>query len=157
MTSTRVHTCTGDLLQADVAAQVNPVNIVGVMGKGLALRFKHTYPAMFADYQQACRSGELVLGRMHVWDAGERIRPRYVINFPTKGHWRSRSSIDDIEAGLTDLVATVRRLGIDSLAVPALGAGLGGLHWADVEPLIRAAFADVPGVHLHLYPPRQPW
>ncbi|MFD9792530.1 macro domain-containing protein [Streptomyces sp. NPDC059070] len=153
-TSIPVTTCSGDLLAAEVTALVNPVNTVGVMGKGLALQFKNAYPAMFADYQRACRSGELVLGRMHVWDTGESERPRYVINFPTKGHWRARSRIEDIEAGLADLVATVQRLGIDSLAVPALGAGLGGMEWSEVEPRIRRAFATVRGVRLCLYLPR---
>ncbi|MFI1176791.1 macro domain-containing protein [Streptomyces melanogenes] len=154
--SIRVIACSGDILQADVSALVNPVNVVGVMGKGLALQFKKAYPAMFAAYKQACQSGDLAVGRMHVWDAGAAAQPRYVINFPTKGHWRSRSRIEDIDAGLIDLVATVQRLGIASLAIPALGAGLGGLEWADVEPRIRRAFADAPGVSLFLYPPHPP-
>ena len=147
-----IHERSGNLLAADVDALVNTVNTVGVMGKGIALQFKHAYPEMFAEYARAARAGGVQRGRMHVWETGLLDGPRFIINFPTKGHWRSPSRLVDIEDGLVDLVAVVRRLGIASLAVPPLGAGNGGLAWRDVEPLIRRAF-DGEEVDVHLYAP----
>lgn len=147
---------TGNLLEADVDALVNTVNTVGVMGKGLALQFRRAYPAMFAAYERAARAGEIQLGRMHVWPTGAATGPRYIINFPTKGHWRSRSQLRHIEAGLADLVRVVRELGITSLAVPPLGCGNGGLDWRDVEPRIRAALAPLDDVRVLLFPPGEP-
>lgn len=145
---------TGDLLEADVDALVNTVNTVGVMGKGLALQFRRAYPAMYAAYKSAAKAGEVRLGRMHVWPTGTATGPRYIINFPTKRHWRSRSQIQDIDAGLEDLVRVVRDLGITSLAVPPLGCGNGGLDWREVEPRIRAALAPLgPDVRVLLFPP----
>ena len=82
---------TGDLLDATADALVNTVNTVGVMGKGIALQFKHAYPSMFKDYAQACKRGNVCLGEMWVFDAGQITRPRWIVNFPTKGHWRSNS------------------------------------------------------------------
>ena len=146
----------GNLLDADVDALVNTVNTVGVMGKGLALQFKRAYPAMFRDYARAAQSGELEVGRMHVWETGELQGPRYIINFPTKRHWRQGSRLDDIEHGLTDLVRVVRALGIRSVAVPPLGCGNGGLGWAQVEPLITHALAPLAGVDVRLFPPGPP-
>ena len=142
----------GNLLHADVDALVNTVNTVGVMGKGIALQFKRAYPSMFAAYETAANKRELRLGVMHVYETGQ-MNPRFVVNFPTKGHWRAGSKLRDIEAGLDDLIRVVRELGITSIAVPPLGCGNGGLNWADVEPLIRAAFAAVPDVNVVLYPP----
>lgn len=144
----------GNLLQADAEALVNTVNTVGVMGKGIALQFKKAYPAMFTDYVRACKNGEVQLGHMHVWETGALDGPRFVINFPTKGHWRAPSRLADIVAGLGDLVAVVRKYGISSIAIPPLGCGNGGLDWADVEPLIISAFADLPGVAVKIYPPQ---
>lgn len=143
----------GNLLAADVDALVNTVNTVGVMGKGIALQFKRAYPDMFAAYQKASKTGEIQRGTMHVWPTGSMSGPRFVINFPTKGHWRSPSKLPDIEAGLQDLVRVVRALEIRSIAIPPLGAGNGGLDWRLVEPLIRRAFAEVPDVDVRLYAP----
>jgi len=143
----------GNLLDADVDALVNTVNTVGVMGKGLALQFRRAYPAMFDDYQRAATAGQLHLGQMHVWRTGAVTGPAYVINFPTKGHWRSRSRIDDIDRGLTDLARVIRDLGIHSIAVPPLGCGNGGLDWTQVEPRIRATLAGLDDVRILLYPP----
>ena len=137
----------GNLLVAQVDALVNTVNTQGIMGKGIALQFKQAFPAMFRDYEKACKAGEVRLGKMHVFDFGGLAgEARWIINFPTKGHWRERSRLTDIEAGLEDLVDTVRRLGIRSIAVPPLGCGNGGLNWADVRPRIEAAFANLPDV-----------
>src|SRR5664280_2319167 len=103
---------TGNLLTQDVDALVNTVNTEGVMGKGIALQFKKAWPAMFKDYAAACRRHEVMPGRMHVWGTGSLTGPRYIINFPTKRHWRARSKITDIEAGLLDLTRVIRQLGI---------------------------------------------
>jgi O-acetyl-ADP-ribose deacetylase (regulator of RNase III) len=144
----------GNLLEAPVEALVNTVNTEGIMGKGIALQFKQAFPAVFRDYEKACKAGEVRLGKVHVYDLGGLTGgPRWIINFPTKGHWRERSRLADIEAGLRGLVATVRRLRIRSIAVPPLGCGNGGLDWADVRPRIEAAFAELPDVHVHLYSP----
>lgn len=143
----------GNLLQADVDALVNTVNTVGVMGKGIALQFKRAFPTMFKDYAQAAKRHELALGSMHVWATGQMTGPRFVINFPTKGHWKSGSRLEDIERGLDDLVRIVRVEGIRSLAVPPLGCGNGGLDWAAVEPLIREKLGSLAGVRVLLFPP----
>ena len=144
----------GNLLEAPVEALVNTVNTQGIMGKGIALQFKQAFPAMFRDYEKACKTGEVRLGKVHVYDLGGLTGgPRWIINFPTKGHWRERSRLTDIEAGLRDLVATVRRLSIRSLAVPPLGCGNGGLNWTDVRPRIEDAFTGLPDVKVQLFAP----
>ncbi|HEX3577975.1 MAG TPA: macro domain-containing protein [Thermoanaerobaculia bacterium] len=145
---------TGNLMQAPVEALVNTVNTAGVMGRGIALQFKQAYPAMFRAYETACKTDQVKLGKMHVFDLGGLAGgPRWIINFPTKGHWRAASRINDIEVGLQDLVATIKRLGIRSIAIPPLGCGNGGLDWSDVRPLIEAALSEVPDVRVVLYPP----
>jgi O-acetyl-ADP-ribose deacetylase (regulator of RNase III) len=144
----------GNLLEAPVEALINTVNTEGVMGKGIALQFKQAYPAMFKAYEKACAAGEVRLGKMHVFDLGGLVGgPRWIINFPTKGHWRSRSRLADIDAGLADLVEQIRRLGIRSIAVPPLGCGHGGLSWSEVSPRIEAALVALPDVKVALYPP----
>ena len=142
----------GDLLVADVDALVNPVNTVGVMGKGLALQFKRAYPQMFTDYARAAAAGELTVGRMHVWAIRAAAGPRFIVNFPTKRHWRGRSRLEDIAAGLEGLAQVIEQHGITSIAVPPLGCGLGGLDWPVVRPLIEAALGDLDCV-VQLYPP----
>ncbi|MER5453800.1 macro domain-containing protein [Micromonospora sp. NPDC002389] len=143
----------GDLLAADVDAVVNAVNTVGVMGKGIALQFKRAYPANYAAYRAACAKNEVRLGRMFVHDSTRPGPRRYVINFPTKGHWRADSKLSDIHAGLVDLVRVVRERQIASIAVPALGCGNGGLAWAAVHPVIERAFAELPDVRVLLFVP----
>jgi O-acetyl-ADP-ribose deacetylase (regulator of RNase III) len=115
------------------------VNTEGVMGKGIALQFKKAWPAMFKDYEAACRRGEVTPGCMHVWETGSLAGPRYIINFPTKRHWRGRSRLVDIETGLQDLARVIRELAITSIAIPPLGCGNGGLDWREVEPRILTA------------------
>lgn len=127
---------TGDLLAAECEALVNSVNCVGVMGRGVALAFKRRFPANFKAYKAACDWGELEPGRPFVFQTGE-LMPRYVINVPTKRHWRGRSRLEDIEIGLSGLVTEIERRGIRSIALPPLGCGLGGLDWKDVKPLIH--------------------
>ena len=145
----------GDLLSKLVDAQVNAVNCVGVMGAGIAAQFQQAYPPMFHDYELACKEGRVKLGKMHVFDLCGPLfsYPRWIINFPTKNHWRDNSRMDDIETGLKDLVATVKRLNIRSIAIPALGCGNGGLDWGDVLPRIESAFAELPDVRVMLFSP----
>ncbi len=144
----------GDLLkQDDVDAIVNTVNCVGVMGKGIALQFKNKWPDNFDLYQAACRAGEVRPGKMFVFDAGPYAQPHYIINFPTKDHWRGNSKMSFIEDGLCDLVAQVKRLGIKSIAVPPLGCGNGGLNWDDVKPRIVEAFSGLLDVEVRLFEP----
>lgn len=133
----------GNLLEAEVDAVVNTVNTKGVMGKGIALQFKRAFPDNYKAYRAACEAGEVQLGRMFV--TPERmVNPRLIINFPTKGHWKSRSRLKDVEAGLQDLRRVVVDYDVKSLAVPPLGCGLGGLAWGDVRPMIEAELDDLP-------------
>jgi O-acetyl-ADP-ribose deacetylase (regulator of RNase III) len=143
----------GNLLTADVEALVNTVNTVGVMGKGIALQFKRAFPANYAAYRAACERGEVRLGRMFVYETDQLGSRRHIINFPTKQHWRSHSSLADIRAGLDDLVRVVHDLRVTSIAIPALGCGNGGLDWADVRPLIEAAAARIPETRVAVFAP----
>lgn len=146
---------TGDLLLADVDALVNPVNTVGVMGKGLALQFKQAYPENFRDYNASCARGDVMVGRMHVHEIEEPQPegPRFIVNFPTKRHWRSSSRLEDIASGLVALRDEIAARGIRSVAVPPLGCGYGGLSWNDVEPMIHRTLGDIPGVEIRIWKP----
>lgn len=148
-----IRLATGNLLTADADALVNTVNTEGVMGKGIALQFKKAFPEMYDAYRKAAKAGEIRLGHVHVWPTGQMTGPKYVINFPTKGHWKSRSKLSDIDAGLGDLIDVIQRLEIESIAVPPLGCGNGGLEWRDVEPRIIEAFEKVPNVDVQLFAP----
>ncbi|MDE0169733.1 MAG: macro domain-containing protein [bacterium] len=149
---TRFRYVTGNLLKADVDALVNTVNTVGVMGKGLALQFKNAFPANFKAYSKACKDGDVRLGRVFIFDNGQLIRPRWILNFPTKGHWRARSRLSNVSAGLDDLRSVVEGLRVESIAVPPLGCGNGGLSWANVRPLIEEKL-DGLGIDVDLYLP----
>lgn len=142
---------TGDILTAQVEALVNPVNTVGVMGAGLAKQFRLAYPEMFADYRVACDRRRLNIGRVMVHDV--RDRPRYVISFPTKRHWRGASQLGWVDRGLIDLRRTIVALDIRSIAIPPLGCGLGGLHWVDVQELIDQQLGYLTDVDVVLYAP----
>lgn len=143
----------GDLFAAKVDALVNAVNTVGVMGKGLALAFKKKFPDNFAAYRRACDARELKPGNVLLFDRGDRS-PRWIVNFPTKRHWRDASRIDDIRDGLVDLIREVEARGIESLAMPALGCGLGGLKWKEVRPLIVEACERLPAVRFVVFAPQ---
>lgn len=145
----------GDILKEDVEALVNTVNCVGVMGRGIALQFKKAFPDNFKAYVEACKKRKLRPGRVFVFQTGRLCNPRFIINFPTKRHWRNKSRLDDIEAGLADLVRTIEERGIRSVAIPPLGCGLGGLDWSEVRPRIEAAVQSLlPGVDIRLYEPK---
>ncbi|MCI3225840.1 macro domain-containing protein [Streptomyces sp. NP-1717] len=144
---------TGNLLLADVDALVNTVNTVGVMGKGIALQFKRAYPENFKDYKASCDRKDVAVGRMHVHEVGQVGGPRFIVNFPTKRHWREPSRIEDIASGLVALRDEIVERGIKSIAVPPLGCGNGGLSWHEVEPLIRQALGTIPGVEVRVWEP----
>lgn len=143
----------GNLLEEKTEALVNTVNCVGVMGKGIALQFKQAFPENFKQYQKACKKEEVQPGQMLTVDMGSLLNPRYIINFPTKRHWRNKSRIEDIQSGLAALVQEVQSRGINSIAVPPLGCGNGGLTWAEVKPLITQAFEALPDVTVVLFEP----
>ena len=146
---------TGDILKADAEALVNTVNCVGVMGRGIALQFKNVFPANFKAYEAACERGEVQPGKMFVFDTRQLTGPRYLINFPTKRHWRGKSRMQDIDSGLQALVDEVRQRGIRSIAIPPLGSGLGGLDWADVRPRVQRAFESLGDVDVQVFEPSQ--
>lgn len=148
-----INSATGDILKADVDAVVNTVNTVGVMGKGLALQFKRRYPENFKAYKRACDSGDVEVGRMFVTETHELRGPRLIINFPTKKHWRADSRIEYIEAGLRDLVRVIEERRIQSIAIPPLGAGNGGLDWREVRPLVEGALAPIEGLRVEIFDP----
>ncbi|MCC6651031.1 MAG: macro domain-containing protein [Candidatus Eisenbacteria bacterium] len=144
---------TGDILSSDTEAVVNTVNCVGVMGRGIALRFKDAFPANFDAYTGACKAGKVEPGRMFVFETGRLTPPRWVINFPTKRHWRGKSLLPDIESGLDALREEIRERGIRSIAIPPLGCGLGGLDWNDVRPRIVRALSELSEVEVVIFEP----
>jgi adenine-specific DNA-methyltransferase len=143
----------GNLLTSQAQALVNTVNTEGAMGKGIALQFARAFPDILPPYEAACRTGELVPGKVQVIERPGLVQPQFIINFPTKRHWRGKSRLADIEAGLRDLVDVVKERRIHSIALPPLGCGLGGLAWDDVRPRIEAAFDALPDVEVLLFPP----
>jgi O-acetyl-ADP-ribose deacetylase (regulator of RNase III) len=137
----------------DSAAQVlvNPVNCVGVMGKGLAKTFRLRYPRMFDSYQQAFFNGVLRIGYLHVFSASD---GKKIINLPTKYHWRDFSNLGWIETGVDNLLKYCEEHKINNVAIPALGCGEGMLEWEDVKPIIYKYF-DKSTIMVDLYPPHQ--
>lgn len=142
----------GDLFRSETQTLVNAVNCAGVMGKGIALEFMRRYPAMFADYAERCQQRLVRLGEPYPYRGQT---PPYILNFPTKKHWRSSSKLEDIVAGLAYLEAHYRDWSIASLAVPALGCGAGQLAWETVGPVLTAALErlDIP---VELFAPGDP-
>lgn len=131
-----------DIFSADVEAVVNTVNCVGIMGKGIALQFREKYPENYKLYKHACDAGKVVIGKMFVTKTGL-LKPNYIINFPTKKHWRGKSELSYIEDGLIDLKNILKEYNIKSIAIPPLGAGNGGLNWTDVKRLIVDNLSDI--------------
>ena len=143
----------GDILRADVEAIVNTVNCVGVMGRGIALQFKKAWPENFKHYALACKKKEVIPGKMFVFKTNQIANPKFIINFPTKRHWRGASLIEDIESGLNDLVRNINNLNIKSIAIPPLGAGLGGLEWSKVKNVIESHLENLDGIDIFVYEP----
>jgi O-acetyl-ADP-ribose deacetylase (regulator of RNase III)/predicted small lipoprotein YifL len=143
----------GNLLDADVEAVVNTVNTVGVMGKGIALMFREKFPENYEEYKAACKRGEVQIGRMFVTASPELSGPRWIINFPTKKHWRCPSKLGWIAEGLKGLRRVIVEKSIRSVAIPPLGSGNGGLEWADVRPMIEQELGDLSEVQVVVYEP----
>ncbi len=142
---------TGNLLDDSAEALVNTVNEVGVMGKGVALMFRDTFPSNTKAYEKACDDRDVRVGRMFVTEVKDLVGPRWIINFPTKKHWRQPSKMEWIRDGLKDLVRVIKDNGIQSIAIPPLGCGNGGLEWQFVKREIEAAFSDLQSVRVTVY------
>ena len=143
----------GNILFEQTDAIINTVNCVGVMGRGIALQFKKSYPDNFKAYKQACDKGEVQPGKMFIYSLGSLFSPKYIINFPTKRHWKGKSNIKDIQSGLLALKNDIQTLEIKSIAIPPLGCGLGGLNWQDVKQMIENTFRDINDVDIIVYEP----
>lgn len=140
----------GDLFSSPLQVLTNTVNCVGVMGKGVALTFKNKYPEMFADYKVKCDQKEVKPGFPYLWE-NDQVQ---ILNFPTKRHWKEDSKIEDIEAGLKYLSENYEAMGIQSIGMPALGCGNGGLDWSDVAPLIEKYLGRIPGLDVYVFEPQ---
>lgn len=145
----RIEVRKGDLFESSAQTLVNTVNTVGVMGKGVALGFKQRFPEMYRDYVQRCEHGLVKLGEPYLWQT--LVEP-WVLNFPTKAHWRTRSRLQDIVSGLEYLESHYRAWGVRSLAVPPLGCGNGGLEWRVVGPTLYEHLSRL-GIPVELYAP----
>jgi O-acetyl-ADP-ribose deacetylase (regulator of RNase III) len=144
----------GNILAADVEAVVNPANAHGVMGAGLALQFKNKYPRMFAEYRRRCIAGEFGPGEVMPVKVDD-SNPQWVINFATKDHWRDPSKLEYIERGLADLRRAIHSLELASVAIPALGCGLGQLDWPTVRARIKVFAATLPKIRVAVYEPKE--
>ena len=140
----------GDLFQSEAQTLTNAVNTVGVMGKGIAAVFKKRYPDMYADYTRRCQAGTVKLGEPYLFNGS--LFGKWVLNFPTKAHWRQPSELESIRTGFRYLRSHITSWGITSLAVPALGCGAGGLDWETVMPVIYEGAANL-GVPVEIYSP----
>ena len=145
----------GNLLAAKLEALVNTVNTVGVMGKGIALMFKEAFPGNFRDYENACKHKEVKIGRMFVTENRAFEGPRWIINFPTKKHWRQPSRLEWITEGLGDLRRVIQEHNIHSVALPPLGTGNGGLDWNEVRPEVQRILGDLENVDILVYEPTE--
>jgi len=143
----------GNLLEAQAEALVNTVNTMGIMGKGIALMFKEHFPKNMEAYAKACKAGEVQTGKMFVTETAELTSPKWIVNFPTKQHWRANSKLEWIIDGLQDLRQFIVENKIKSIAIPPLGAGNGGLNWEIVRPQIESALADLDEVEIWIYEP----
>ena len=144
---------TGDIFTETAEALVNTVNCVGVMGRGIALQFKRAFPDNFKAYAARCKRNQVRPGQVFVFETGTIVPPRYIINFPSKRHWRGKSRIEDIESGLESLVQEIRSRGIRSIAIPPLGSGLGGLDWWSVRTRMEAALGALEEVEIVIFEP----
>ena len=145
---------TGDILKENAEALVNTVNCVGAMGRGIALQFKKAFPQNYKMYASACKHKQVNPGKMFVFETDEMFNPKFIINFPTKRHWRGKSRIEDIALGLIDLITVIKKYNIKSIAIPPLGSGLGGLNWRQVKNLIEKALNTLEDVDVIVFEPK---
>jgi O-acetyl-ADP-ribose deacetylase (regulator of RNase III) len=148
-----LHYSSGNLLDAPADALVNTVNEVGVMGKGIALMFKEGYPDASAEYERAAKAGQVKVGSVLAVPNRRLVGPKWIIHFPTKKHWRQPSKIEWVRTGLRDLVRVIRQNHIESVALPPLGCGNGGLDWELVKREIEAAAEEIPAVDVLVFTP----
>jgi O-acetyl-ADP-ribose deacetylase (regulator of RNase III)/uncharacterized protein YwgA len=147
---------TGNLFSDKSDALVNTVNCVGVMGKGVALEFKRRWPDNYKVYKKACDSRELRPGRMLIFELANlfgKSEPKFIVNFPTKDHWRAKSKLEYISSGLDALVSDIKKYRIKSIALPPLGCGNGGLDWNVVRPMMLEKLSELEGVNVSIYGP----
>jgi O-acetyl-ADP-ribose deacetylase (regulator of RNase III) len=142
-----------NLLESKAQALVNTVNTIGVMGKGIALQFKHQFPENFKLYAAACKNKEVQVGKMFVTEEKSTSgNQKTIINFPTKTDWRKPSEYSYIETGLNDLVQIIQEKGIESVAIPPLGAGNGGLEWSKINAIMERKLAHLDCI-VYIYEP----
>jgi len=147
-------TTKGNILKSNAQAIVNPVNTVGVMGKGLALQIREKFPNVYNIYRNACKLGKVQIGKMFVVSTGLDSYPEYIINFPTKKHWKEKSKLWYIQQGLDDLIEVIQQRNIHSIALPAIGCGLGGLDWNVVYEIIDMKLSGLPdSIAIFVYEP----
>jgi len=143
----------GNIIDADVQALVNTVNTVGIMGRGIALQFKRAFPDNYEAYRKVCEKKQLETGMVYTYEREQLYNPRYIINFPTKRHWKSPSKMEYIESGLMALVQEITRLKIESIAIPPLGCGLGGLNWNEVYKKIEETLRPLNQIDIYVFEP----
>lgn len=143
----------GHIFASNCEALVNPVNCVGVMGAGLALQFKERYPENFRRYKSACDRGVLRPGRV-LTTFRDNLNPRLIINVATKKHWRDKSALEVVAQGIREISSACVNSRVKSIAIPAIGCGLGGLWWEDMRPIAESEFESLPDIRVLLYPPR---
>lgn len=136
-----------------VDAITNTVNCVGVMGKGIALEFKNRFPINYKEYRIKCASKELTIGQSFVYEIPSHLQTKYIINFPTKKHWRNPSKVEYIEQGLDNLTTLIAEYKIKSIAMPALGCGNGNLDWKVVKPIIEEKLSHLKDVNIIVFEP----
>lgn len=137
----------GNIFDAETDSFVNPVNCAGVMGKGLALEFKKRFPTNFSVYKEECSHSRLFPGKVFSFNENGKT----IFNFPTKDHWKENSNYKDIERGLNSLVVEILRSEVKSVAIPALGCGLGGLDFGKVSILIQRALIVINNIEVFVY------
>ena len=145
---------TSDLFRSTAEVWVNPVNLMGVSGAGLALKFKQRFPYNFQAYQHACAAGMLQTGTVLVFPTSLPSYPKYIVNFPSKRHWKQRSRFEDVELSTQHLVKEVQKLRVESLAMPAVGCGLGGLNWGTVQPMLEKHLGVLQDMSVEIYLPK---
>jgi O-acetyl-ADP-ribose deacetylase (regulator of RNase III) len=143
----------GDIFDSGCEAICNPVNCMGVMSAGLALQFKNRYPEMFTEYKKCCDDGLLTISKLHVWE-NKKGNPKWIVNFPTKNHWRKASMKAYINSGLFAVAKWIKQNNITSIGIPALGCGYGGLSWGWVKQMLEAFAKRNPDVNVVSYMPK---